>query len=111
MNMILKGQVRWVGGTNLRRQIQFIQKLFELPAYERDMGVVIGPIFGHAIKVATPSLHPAPHGRTVGLQRARLAALRRLAAIASRILRTRAVGMIPRIRFSTVLVRFARSGK
>ena len=27
-----KGQARWVGGTNVRRQIQFIQKLFELPA-------------------------------------------------------------------------------
>ena len=32
MNMIQKGQARWVGGTNVRRQIQFIQKLFELPA-------------------------------------------------------------------------------
>jgi IS6 family transposase len=32
MNMIRKGQARWVGGTNVRRQIQFIQKLFELPA-------------------------------------------------------------------------------
>jgi transposase, IS6 family len=32
MNMILKGQARWVGGTDVRRQIQFIQKLFELPA-------------------------------------------------------------------------------
>jgi IS6 family transposase len=31
MNMIRKGQARWVGGTNVRRQIQFIQKLFELP--------------------------------------------------------------------------------
>ncbi len=31
INMIRKGQVRWVGGTNVRRQIQFIQKLFELP--------------------------------------------------------------------------------
>ena len=31
MNMIRKGQVRWVGGTNVRLQIQFIQKLFELP--------------------------------------------------------------------------------
>jgi len=30
MNMIRKGQARWVGGTNVRRQIQFIQKLFEL---------------------------------------------------------------------------------
>ena len=32
MNMIRKGQARWVGGTNVQRQIQFIQKLFELPA-------------------------------------------------------------------------------
>jgi transposase, IS6 family len=32
MNMIRKGQTRWVGGTNVRHQIQFIQKLFELPA-------------------------------------------------------------------------------
>jgi len=32
MNMIRKGQARWVGGANVRRQIQFIQKLFELPA-------------------------------------------------------------------------------
>jgi IS6 family transposase len=31
MNMIRKGQARWVGGANVRRQIQFIQKLFELP--------------------------------------------------------------------------------
>jgi len=31
MNMIRKGQARWVGATNVRRQIQFIQKLFELP--------------------------------------------------------------------------------
>jgi len=32
MNVIRKGQARWVDGTNVRRQIQFIQKLFELPA-------------------------------------------------------------------------------
>ena len=32
MNMIRKGHARWVGGTNVRHQIQFIQKLFELPA-------------------------------------------------------------------------------
>ena len=32
MNMIRKGQARWVGGTNVRHQIHFIQKLFELPA-------------------------------------------------------------------------------
>jgi hypothetical protein len=32
MNMIRKGQARWVGGTNVRPQVQFIQKLFELPA-------------------------------------------------------------------------------
>ena len=32
MNMIRKGQARWVGGANVRRQIQFIQKIFELPA-------------------------------------------------------------------------------
>ncbi len=32
MHMIRKGQVRWVSGDDVRRQIQFIQKLFELPA-------------------------------------------------------------------------------
>ena len=32
INMIRKGQVRWVSGTDVRRQIQFINKLFELPA-------------------------------------------------------------------------------
>ena len=32
INMIRKGQVRWVSGTDIRRQIQFINKLFELPA-------------------------------------------------------------------------------
>ena len=32
INMIRKGQVRWVSGTDVRRQIQFIDKLFELPA-------------------------------------------------------------------------------
>ena len=32
MHMIRKGQVRWVGGSDVRRQIQFIEKLFELHA-------------------------------------------------------------------------------
>jgi hypothetical protein len=32
MNMLRKGQVRWVSGTDVRRQIQFINKLFELAA-------------------------------------------------------------------------------
>jgi transposase, IS6 family len=32
MNMIRKGQVRWVGKTKVRRQIQFIHKLLDLPA-------------------------------------------------------------------------------
>ena len=32
MNMIRKGQVRWVGKTKVRRQIRFIHKLFELVA-------------------------------------------------------------------------------
>src|SRR6202158_5977535 len=32
MHMIRKGQVRWVGRKDVRRQIQFINKLFELPA-------------------------------------------------------------------------------
>ena len=32
MHMIRKGQVRWVSGSDVRRQIQFIEKLFELPA-------------------------------------------------------------------------------
>jgi transposase-like protein len=30
IHMIRKGQVRWVGGSDVRRQIQFIDKLFEL---------------------------------------------------------------------------------
>ena len=30
INMMRKGQVRWVSGTNVRRQIQFINQLFEL---------------------------------------------------------------------------------
>ena len=30
MNMMRKGQVRWVSGTDVRRHIQFINKLFEL---------------------------------------------------------------------------------
>ena len=32
INMIRKGQVRWVNGNDVRRQIQFIEKLFELAA-------------------------------------------------------------------------------
>jgi transposase-like protein len=32
MHMIRKGQVRWVSGTDVRRQVQFINKLFELAA-------------------------------------------------------------------------------
>jgi transposase, IS6 family len=32
MHIIHKGQVRWVSGDNVRRQIQFIKKLFELAA-------------------------------------------------------------------------------
>jgi len=32
INMISKGQVRWVNRNDVRRQIQFINKLFELPA-------------------------------------------------------------------------------
>jgi transposase, IS6 family len=31
MHMIRKGQVRWVSGNDVQRQIEFIQKLFELP--------------------------------------------------------------------------------
>jgi hypothetical protein len=30
INMMRKGQVRWVSGTNVRRQIQFINHLFDL---------------------------------------------------------------------------------
>jgi hypothetical protein len=30
MNMIRKGQARWVNGNDVRRQMQFIHKLFEL---------------------------------------------------------------------------------
>jgi IS6 family transposase len=32
MNMMWKGQVRWVSGTDVRRQVQFIHRLFELAA-------------------------------------------------------------------------------
>jgi DDE domain len=32
MNMLRNGQVRWVSGTDVRRQVQFINKLFELAA-------------------------------------------------------------------------------
>ena len=32
MNMLRKGQVRWVGQTDVRRQLRFIHKLFELAA-------------------------------------------------------------------------------
>jgi len=32
MNMLRKGQVRWVSGTDVRRHVQFINKLFELAA-------------------------------------------------------------------------------
>jgi transposase-like protein len=32
IHMIRKGQVRWVNGNDVRRQIQFIEKLFELAA-------------------------------------------------------------------------------
>ena len=32
MHMIRKGQARWVSGSNVRRQIQFINNLFEVAA-------------------------------------------------------------------------------
>jgi transposase-like protein len=32
MHMIRKGQARWVSGSDVRRKIQFIDKLFEVPA-------------------------------------------------------------------------------
>ena len=32
MHMIRKGQVRWVSGSGVRRQIQFINRLFEVAA-------------------------------------------------------------------------------
>ena len=32
MHMIRKGQVRWVSGSDVRRQIQFINRLFEVAA-------------------------------------------------------------------------------
>ena len=35
MNMMRKGQVRWVSGTDVRRQVHFIHKLFELAAWAR----------------------------------------------------------------------------
>ena len=32
MHMMRKGQVRWVSGSDVRRQIQFINRLFEVAA-------------------------------------------------------------------------------
>ena len=32
MNMIRKGQVRWVRGNEVRRQVQFIKQLFDVAA-------------------------------------------------------------------------------
>ena len=32
--MIRKGQVRWVSGSDVRRQIQFIKNIFEVVAYD-----------------------------------------------------------------------------
>ena len=32
MHMIRKGQARWVSGSDVRKQNQFIDKLFDLPA-------------------------------------------------------------------------------
>ena len=32
IHIIRKGQVRWVSGTDVRRQVQFINKFFELAA-------------------------------------------------------------------------------
>ena len=32
MHMIRKGQTRWVSGNDVRKQNQFIDKLFDLPA-------------------------------------------------------------------------------
>jgi transposase-like protein len=32
INMIRKSQVRWVNGNDVRREIQFLEKLFELAA-------------------------------------------------------------------------------
>jgi IS6 family transposase len=32
MNRIRKGQARWISGKDIRRQNQFIDKLFDLPA-------------------------------------------------------------------------------
>ena len=32
MHMIRKGQARWVSGSDVRRQIEFINKLFEVAA-------------------------------------------------------------------------------
>ena len=32
MHMIRKGQARWVSGSDVRRQVQFINKLFEVTA-------------------------------------------------------------------------------
>ena len=34
VHMIRKGQVRWVSGSDVRRQIQFIKKIFEVVAYD-----------------------------------------------------------------------------
>ncbi len=35
--MIRKGQARWVSGSDVRQQIQFINKLFEVAAVRRSL--------------------------------------------------------------------------
>ena len=37
MHMILKGQARWVSGSDVRQQIQFINKLFEGGCMSRSL--------------------------------------------------------------------------
>ena len=42
MHMIRKGQARWVSGIDVRKQNQFIDKLFDLPASHLDTEFISG---------------------------------------------------------------------
>ena len=42
VHMIRKGQVRWVAGDDLLRQIQFIDSLFDLAAYNKNPRQALG---------------------------------------------------------------------
>ena len=47
--MIRKGQARWVSGSDVRRQIQFINRLFEVVAWYLDIQAFSVTVF----KIAT----------------------------------------------------------